>query len=1147
MTSSPFPLAPGKLRPPLLARRGAIPRRRLFRRLDQALERPLTLVTSPAGYGKTTLLYSWLRESNIALLVESPRASPDPVRAVAAWLTLDEDDRDPVHFLTYLAAALEPAIPQASGRAVDLLADERPRFRAALSLLLQGLERLEFPLILVLDEVETLSAGADALKLLDALLRHPPPALHLVAAGRREPDIASISRLRAAHLVGRIDEEALRFTPAEAAALFEAIFGRPLDLETARRLAAHTEGWVTALQLAYQSGAWRDVGAGRSGSVALGGATSDLFDYLARVVMQGLPESERLFLLRTSILESLRPALCDALLKSEDAAAMLARLERRGLFTFVVDAERSIYRYHSLFRAFLQRRLLESEGREAVRDLHRRAAAWHLAQGEDELAVHHLLKAEDWLAAADVIRSLWRPLVATGRFGRLERWLSQFPPTFKETQPWLLLIRGRLETLRGNRRGAEQLYRQAEPLLLETQDDDGLFTLYHYLATLTAARRGDFPKAEALMRRALDHACSVEDRAQALGYIARYRYMSRGDAEEVQTLLRQAIELAEKADRPLLLADLLQLQGVIQSSRGLLQESLASFHQALRILEHVGNRPRMPVPLHNALYIHCLLGQFEEARTLLTKARRLAKDFGREDHLAYLLNLEGLLHQEQGEWDEARGCHEQALTLQQALGETYETPVTLNFLGLLHRRQGLLNEALRYGEMGLEKREEIGNAYEIGLSLIDVAATYFALGDLSRAGSLWRRAWATFQEYGARYELTQLHFYLALLAKRQGDEPSMAEHLQEAMSRAHEYEHGQPPRCLHFFMTEPAYTAELMTAALIRNLTPACVDCLLPRLGEAGREALLPLLRSPPAKVRARAAMLLGRLGDPAAIKPLAALRRDKDPAVQDAVSNALNALLSRPPPPLHVQCLGGFALRRGEESVTRWERSAARAVFLLLLLRRGRPVAMEWLMETLWPEHSPRKARKNLHQAVASLRRTLEPDLAAGLPSRYLRVENETYCLLLPAGSSVDFEVFEQRLNALLAESEPDAEELVTALALYRGEFLPENRYEDWAASKRESLERLFIQGQMRLARIRLHEGRHHVAERAAQRVLAIEPWNEQAALLQMKACVARGDIAAARSVYDALARRLQEDLAASPSAALREFYQALHQARSP
>ncbi len=1134
-------LAPGKLRPPLLARRGFIPRQRLFRRLDETLNRPLTLVMAPAGYGKTTLVHSWLLDAGIRLLDPNETAVSAPDHAAATWLTLDEDDRDPGYFLTYLAAALKPAMPHHSAHALDLLKDERPDLRAALGLLLQGLEHLDFPLVLILDDVHALSEAANTLDLLDALIPHLPPPCHLLLVGRREPNLVSISRLRAAALVDRIDAEALRFTPSEAAALFEALFGRRLPMEVARRQVAHTEGWVTALQLAYQSHAWGDGHAGQEEPLALGGATSDLFDYLARVVMRELPESQRVFLRRTAILTSLQPPLCDTLLGREDAAAMLAQLARQGLFTFVVDAERPIYRYHGLFRTFLQRRLLECEGRGIARDLHRRAAAWYLGRGEDEQAVHHLLEAEDWPEAADVIRSLWRPLVASGRFGRLERWLSRFPPTFKETQPWLLLIRGRLEALSGNRRGAEQLYRQAEPLLLEIQDDDGLFALYHHLATLTATRRGDFPKAEALMRRALEHARRGEDRAGALGYIARYRYMSQGDAEEVQALLRQAIALAEKADQPFLLAELWQLQGVIQSSRGLLQASLASFHQALRILEHAGNRPRMSTPLHNAIYIHSLLGQFHAAQTLLAEARRVATDFGREDYLAYLLNLEGLLHQEQGHWEEARACHEQALALQQALGETYEIPVTLNFLGVWHRRQGHLQEALRYGEMSLEKREKIGNPYEIGLSLIDVGATCFALGELSRAASLWRRAWDIFQAYGARYEFTQLHFYLALLAKRQGDESSLVEHVQEAMARAHTYEYGQPPRCLHFFVTEAKHTAELMVAALERGLTPDCVDCLLPRLGKAGRDALLPLLQSPRAEVRARAAMLLGRLGDPAAIRPLAARRRDEDPAVQDAVANALHTLLSRPPPPLYIQCLGGFVLRRGDEPITRWERSAARTVFLLLLLRRGRPVAMEWLMETLWPEHAPRKARKNLHQAVASLRRTLEPELAPGLPSRYLRVENETYRLLLPAGSRVDFETFEQQLHRLLAEPEPDAEALEDVLALYGGEFLPEIPYEDWAVSKRESLERLFIQGLLRLAHIHLHEGRYEAAERAAHRVLTMEPWNEQGALVQMKAFLARGDLASARRVYETLARRLQEDLAATPSAPLRELYERL------
>jgi len=1129
-----WPILRIKLSPPPL--RGSLARPRLLARLDEGRTRRLTLLVAPAGYGKTTLLSQWVSQQ-----AEGQRA----------WCTLEENEANLSSFLAYLSAALAPVVPQATAHAQELLADLQAGLDSVLPLLLDGLAALDHPLVLALDDVQCVERSVEVLEALDRLLRHAPRHLHLILSARREPPLPSIPRLRAMGQVIELTEAELRFTPAEIARLFATVFDFALDEETATQLAARTEGWAVALQLAYQTGARYGPAEAERMLRRFGGTTRQLYDYLARVVLEGQPEETRIFLRRTAILERLEPALCDALLERDDSTAMLAHLEQAGLFTFTLDATRTVYRYHALFREFLQRRLLEVEGATAVHQLHRRAAAWFLERGDDEAAIVHLLAAEDYPAAADLVRPLRKRLFATSRYHRLERWLEQFPPSIAEAHPWLLLTRARLHLLRGDRNAAERLYREVEPLLRAQQDAEGLYILYHDLASIVRAHRGDFVAAETLERQALAWAPTDEDRATSLSRIARCRYMTQGAEQEVFDLLEQAMDLAQKGGYPLVRADLLSLRGQIHTGLGDLTAALEDFHRALELMEACGNRHSQLSILANAAYHHYLLGQLDQAEALIQRDIELAQTFRRETYYAYAINLRGFLHQARGELEAARRDHEEALTIQQRLGEEYEVAVTLNWLGLLARREGRLEEALRQGQEGLALREKLGTAYETGLSLIDVGATHLELGHLDRAERLWQRALDIFTRYQARYEQAQLHFYLAVLAQRRDDAKALVAHLEQAVTLAHTYEHGDPPRCLHFLVEEAAWAAPLMAHALQRGFVPNCVDCLLPRLGRPACDALLPLLDDPDPAVRARAATLLGHLGDAKALKPLAARRRDPDPTVRRAIERALARLLSVPPPPLRAQTLGRFRLWRGDEEITRWPRRSARDVFLILLAHTPRPVPIERLMETLWPESAPDKARQNLRRAVSDLRRILEPELPAGAPSRYLRVERETYALILPPGSHVDDTAFEKALTQELAAPIPSTREgrqavisrLETTLGRYTGDYLSELPYEDWALTRREYLRHLLISGAHLLAQLYLEAGQLENAIIIAHCALTQQPWDEEATLVLMRAYAALENTPAALQAYEAYRDRLQRDLDLPPRDDLTALYEQLRQ----
>jgi DNA-binding SARP family transcriptional activator len=274
---------------------------------------------------------------------------------------------------------------------------------------------------------------------------------------------------------------------------------------------------------------------------------------------------------------------------------------------------------------------------------------------------------------------------------------------------------------------------------------------------------------------------------------------------------------------------------------------------------------------------------------------------------------------------------------------------------------------------------------------------------------------------------------------------------------------------------------------------------------------------------------------------PLLASLLDSDDPNVAAISRTLLGHLARvPPPPLHVQTLGRFEVRPGRRPMEMgaFRQRRAGELLALLLITPGRALSSEQIAEALYPERPPGAARASFHHTTSALRRALEPDLPEKFPSRYLEVEEGWVTLHLPPDSWVDVEVFEAHCQR---------GEWEQALSLYGGEFLPEYRYADWAVAPRERLTLLYQQALLEAARARLAAGQSAGALDACRRLLALEPWHEEAVLLGMRACVALNDLPGARRLYLALEKALREDLGTAPQKELQAFYRSLTPPAAP
>lgn len=406
-----------------------VPRQRLIERLNEGLQRKVTLISAPAGFGKTTLVSEW-------------HASPAGREVPLAWLSLDDDDNDPVRFLTYLIAALE-TLPAEVGQSTSLGADaqallrsrHRPPLKAVLTTLVNSLTNLPADFALVLDDYHVIMAEPIH-EAITFLLDHLPPRMHLVITTRADPPLP-LSRLRSQGQLVELRAADLRFTPEEAAVFLHQVMGLSLSTEGIAALAARTEGWIAGLQLAALSmQGHEDV---RGFIESFTGTNRYILDYLTEEVLQRQTPNIRSFLLGTCILDQLCGPLCDAVTHRADSQIILSQLDRANLFLVPLDDARKWYRYHRLFGDLL-RGYLGDQQPDQVAELHRRASTWYEQSGFVNEAIDHALAVSDFDRAAHLIEQAGLSLVMRSENATLLNWIARLPDDLIRTRPFLSLI-----------------------------------------------------------------------------------------------------------------------------------------------------------------------------------------------------------------------------------------------------------------------------------------------------------------------------------------------------------------------------------------------------------------------------------------------------------------------------------------------------------------------------------------------------------------------------------------------------------------------------------------------------------------------------------------------------------------------------------
>lgn len=414
-----------------------VPRPSLIDKLNAGLDSKLTLVSAPAGFGKSTLLSTWVRQ-----------AEPD---TKAAWLSLDDGDNDLKRFFAYLVAALQ-TIDNNTGQGLmaALQTPESINIEVALTTLLN--EIIEYPgkLVLILDDYHVIESQPID-KAITFLLEHLPAQMHLVIASRIDPSLP-LSRLRAGGDMAEIRAHDLRFTFAETAVFLNQVVKIKLSKKDVIALENRTEGWIAGLQLAALSIQGFEQGSDVADFIyRFAGSDRYIQDYLTDEVLEQRPQGTKIFLLETSILNRLCGELCDAvrfgnlggpdhsqgtrLTEPKTSQVILENLDAANLFIIPLDNERGWYRYHHLFADLLKHRLSQAFP-DRIPDLHRRASSWYEQEGLIDDALYHAQAARDKARIVEIIEEHWQDIVHRGELVKLKRWLDSLGPGYtKKSAP----------------------------------------------------------------------------------------------------------------------------------------------------------------------------------------------------------------------------------------------------------------------------------------------------------------------------------------------------------------------------------------------------------------------------------------------------------------------------------------------------------------------------------------------------------------------------------------------------------------------------------------------------------------------------------------------------------------------------------------
>ncbi len=1058
-----------------------LPRPRLRSLLDAALEHRLTLVTAPAGYGKSAALVDWAHQTDV------------PV----CWYGLDESDTDPWQFLTYLTGAMAQCIPTfgAVSRAVlensgiELDAETLARVIAC-----EVSDRARAAFVLVLDDYHLVGDSGFIARFLSAFVQYVDETCHLILTCREHVDLPDLVLLTARSQTTGLSQEELAFTVEEIQALFQCNYKMTVSDELAAELIEVSEGWITGLLLATPAPGFEMVDRIRAARAAGVG----LHDYLAQQVLDRQPEDIRAFLLRSALLGDFDAQLCAQTLVMDavEVSSLMQSIQQRCLFVSPADSEGACLRYHRLFLTFLQSTMRRESPEEYVRILRRLAEAcirdrlWSRAY-----AVYRRLDDLDGTVELTERAGSW--MIRHGQLALLSEWLQALSGRTLRSHPKLISLQGVVASAAGDFEGGLAL--QSEALgLLRAQHQEQLTggclarVLLRRAADLRALARyqealRDVETVLEFVERCVDHADRIAGEAlrtkgailTALGYPVPATWW-----------LERSLSVYTTLDDTSMVALVLMELGVTASYRGHFSRARRFYEQSLDAWQQLENVLRQSTVLNNLGVLCAATGDYIQAAESLSQGLTAARQTGYVYSETLILASTGDLYTALGALEAAADAYAQAFRLAVDSGDRFVQLYVRVAQAELSRRQGELSRGRYYLADARRLLGAGSSSCAVGLWHLGAGRQALSEGEMAEAVTSLETATQQFDAASLRAESDLARLYLAAAYCSIGERRNAIKTVARALDRIDRSE-----------LSHVCLTVERDIVKQLRNL----IDT--PSIGPTVEQLTTDIARW---------------------YQQIPEIRRRLR-------HQSLELPLTKPR--IVLRALGGAEVVVDGTPVPAngWIRQTSRDL-LYCLLAHPEGLSKEEIGVIFWPDSAPAQLNELFKKTIWGLRRVLGSGAVIHEQGHYRFNAAEDY--------SYDVELFWAKLAQAHRQRDPDeaVELLCQALAVYRGAYLPESEW-NWVAIDRERLCRAFSSATQKVATYHLERADPESALACCQRLLREDSGDEPAHRLMMQAYAAMGDQGAMARQYRRCCQVLADDLDVMPSVETLALYNRLRQ----
>jgi LuxR family transcriptional regulator, maltose regulon positive regulatory protein len=910
-----IPISKTKIIPPR-RRAEILTRKRLLDALFESLDKKLTLVSAPAGYGKTSLLIDLANQSELP----------------CCWLALDEMDREPQRFIAYLIAAVAERFPKFGNQSMSMLGSltslEQDMERMLVTLVNETYEQIHEHFILVLDDFHLLDDVQPIHAFLNRFVQLVDENCHLIISSRVLTSLSDLPLMVARDQVSGLSFSDLAFQSEEIQALLAQNSNLRISEDEARKMMEKTEGWITGLQFT-----GTDVLSGNLIKPASNTGVG-LADFLGQQVLDRQSPALRNFLLRTSMLEEFDAYLCQAVLEPlypepQNWQNLISTVVQNNLFVLPVGVDGRSLRYHHLFRDFLQMRLEQEHPEEVKLILSRMGRAYEdLGEWEKAHYIYKQLNNNDVLA--EMIEHASTPMLQRAML-TLESWLNDLPPSLLRTRPGLLSIRGAITYMKGNPQEGLNLLNQAEQLFRRTKND------FDLILTLTR-------------------------RATAHRFLGDYDASLR-DAEEI-------IQLSEFSDEyQMFYADALRVKGLILHRLGQSRQAIEFLEDSLNLYIRLKDAANIPVLLMETGMVYNAIGSYAEAGTTYEKALQIWRQEGNLSWQANLLNNLGVLRHFQGEYEKAALAFEEGLVCAQRSGYTRMEAFIAFGLGDLYSELEDFNIAQRNYQHAQEIVQKMDDRFLLFYLIIAQANLALLQKNSSEVRQLVTDAAEMIRSGDSLYEKGMLNLCLGRFSLLEGKPSKAVSQLEEAEHCFSEDGRKLEGDSSRIWLAAASYQTK--NHAIARQMIKTVLgsrgqvaDAILVAIHQA-RDWLNGLQSD--AEVGRMVSDLLTRAGRLAG----------KMPAIRRQLHRTAHAI-QIPNAHLIIHALGQASVSVGGKLLTLsdWQTQSVRDLFFYFLTS-PKPLTKEQVGETLWPDvDEPQKLKLRFKNEIYRLRRAVGQDV---------------------------------------------------------------------------------------------------------------------------------------------------------------------------